>query len=216
MKKWKLILLLVIFGIAILLILLGFLFDKKDKNNGNKKEDTPKQETLVKENEEVKIEVSDMLPSLEDLLKTREELFKITPKNGTTDPKDGSKGGEESETLQHKTLNYELNFPKKDIQNLLVEEIEKNGIISTGFYYVTKDTKALVFSMNNYPIYEWDKYKGATNDVVLGNTPIRVMTYSVSYDIPFKAGTEDYKNFVTYLHQVPKYAKTFKFTGGEK
>lgn len=202
MNNKKLLIFIAIFVFAFGLILLGLLLDKKENKNGAET-DKPAQETLVKEGEETVIEIQEKLPNIDELLQARKKLYDITEKDIAS--------GEQTELLQHKDLNYELQIPKKDVDGLLVIETEEDGVTSTGFYYVTKDTKALVFSMNNYPNYVWDDYKDAVNDKVLGKTPIRVMTYDIASDIPFKPNTEEYKKYMYYLKKVPQYVKTFKF-----
>ena len=188
-----------LFLFAILLILAGFLFGGK-KSGKSGTIDTEITEDL--KNKPLAKGSTATIPDSGLVKNQIADIFKMK--------KEKTEAGEQEVVLKQKVLGYELRLPKGDLDNLKVEESYKNDVTSIAFYYETDGVKAFVFGINNYPTYVWTDVEGGTDDVVITQTPIRVLTYALASDNPFEDGTEDSKNYLAYVDKVPSYVQTFR------
>jgi len=199
--KGKLIGFIVIIIIALLLIIIGALFSKKDDKAVNEEPVSQYKRKYIPDTEDSPFNGSAEIPNQKDQTEGIKNIFEIT-KNSELDK-------QKEVQLKHEGLKYTIDVPEADLNDLTVKEARENYTVSTGFYYEGKDTEAMVFSITNYPIREWDKLEGSTDDKIIAETPIRVITYSLASDNPFEPGTEDSKKYLAYVEKVPEYLKKF-------
>ncbi|PGK51242.1 hypothetical protein CN918_25980 [Priestia megaterium] len=202
MTKGKLIAFGVIFIIAILLIIIGAIFSKKDNTEVSEEPKSTYRSSFVPASKDNPFNGTADIPNQKTQTEGIDKIYDIV------NNKDLEKQKEVE--LKHDGLRYTINMPEADLNDLAVKETRENYTVSTGFYYKATDgTEAMVFAITNYPVREWDKIDGSTDDVVIGKTPIRVLTYTLASDNPFTPDSEDSKKYLAYVEKVPQYVKKF-------
>ncbi|EIT87033.1 hypothetical protein A374_02229 [Fictibacillus macauensis ZFHKF-1] len=209
MSKKRLMILGALLVLAVILILVGNLFSKKDEvspistikveNHGDEKKKSDDSKNAG--------QLGDLgpLPDAKKMQKLRKEAF-----NNIEISKDSF--GNMMEKLSHKVIDFNITMPTADLDRLVVKEEDKNMIQSIAFYYVTPEIQAHVFSINSYSLVVWDEDESIHAEPILGRTPIRVVTWRKAGDIPFEEGTKDYKNYMYFVNKIPQYISTFEFT----
>ena len=108
-------------------------------------------------------------------------------------------------------MEYQIELDYEVYDKLIIEENEQNNIVSTGFYYEAQGMQAFIFSIDNYARTEWDELAAAVPYDVLGETPIRVLSYWQAQENPFPPSSKESEEFLRLVEKVPTYVETFKF-----
>ena len=119
--------------------------------------------------------------------------------------------GKSTVILQHKYLGYQIELDSDVFSKLIIEEHEQNNIISAGFYYEAQGIQAFIFSIDNYTRTEWDELAAAVPYDILGETPVRVLSYWKAQENPFPPSSKESEEFLRLVEKAPSYVETFKF-----
>lgn len=190
-----------LFLFAIVLIIIGSLLNKTNNQSKGK----TNSQTTVNQNSNGGTTYQTKPPTSSEETNTIKKIYNVT--------KSQNPSGQEVQKLYDPTVKYEVDIPTADLNKMEVNQTTKDGITSTNYYYRTANDKVLVFSINNYPSYMWADYEGAVPDVVVGKTPIRVITFAYPEDNPFVDNSTNDAKIYNDLENKAKttYFQSFKF-----